>query len=336
MEIEGIILHIGSFLVIAGIYAIINVGLNVHYGHTGLFNIGIAAFFALGAYTAAILVMPPPDPDLYQRYVWGGNLAFTLGSERIGFDLWFPLVLIAAAAVCAGIAYLVGSITIRLRGDYLAITTLGLGEAVRLVFTNEGWLADGTRGLNGIPRVLDNLKFPSWLAFGSDGVVDPHWYDFVFLPLVLIVLVIVYFVSQRLSASPWGRVILAIRENEDTVEMVGKNVFQFKLQAFAYGAALMGIGGALYAFAKHSITPIAFEPFYGTFIIWAMLILGGSGNHRGAILGAFILWAVISSSQFLPGFLADPNLRLAVIGLMIVGVLLFRPAGIIPETRTRT
>ena len=99
-----------------------------------------------------------------------------------------------------------------MRGDYLAITTLGLGEAVRLVFTNEGWLADGTRGLNGIPRVLD-------------GLVDPHWYDFVFLPLVLIVLVIVYFVSQRLAASPWGRVILAIRENEDTAEMVGKTCF---------------------------------------------------------------------------------------------------------------
>ena len=257
---EGIILHIGSFLVIAGIYAIINVGLNVHYGHTGLFNIGIAAFFALGAYTAAILVMPPPDPDLYQRYAWGGNLAFTLGSEKIGFDLWFPLVLIAAAAVCAAVAYLVGSITIRLRGDYLAITTLGLGEAVRLVFTNEGWLADGTRGLNGIPRVLDGLEIPFF------GLVEPNWYHFVFLPLVLIVLVIVYFVSQRLAGSPWGRVILAIRENEDTVEMVGKNAFQFKLQAFAYGAALMGIGGALYAFAKHSITPVAFEPFFATFI----------------------------------------------------------------------
>ncbi len=323
MDIEGIILHIGSFLVIAGIYAIINIGLNVHYGHTGLFNIGIAAFFAIGAYTAAILVMPPPNPDLYQRYEWGGNLAFTLGPERVGFDLWFPLVLAAAAAACAAVAYLIGSITIRLRDDYLAITTLGLGEAVRLLFTNEGWLADGTRGLNGIPRVLDDL-------------VDPHWYDLIFLPLVLIVLLIVYLVSQRLAGSPWGRVILAIRENEDTAEMVGKNVFQFKLQAFAYGAALMGIGGALYAFAKHSITPAAFEPFFATFIIWAMLILGGNGNHRGAILGAFVLWAIISSSQFLPGILGDSNIRLAIIGLLIVAVLLFRPAGIIPETRTRT
>ena len=164
VEFEGIILHIGGVLVIAGIYAIINVGLNVHYGHTGLFNIGIAAFFALGAYTASILVMPPPNPDLYQRYEWGGNLAFTLGSERIGFDLWFPLVLIAAAAVCAAVAYLVGSITIRLRGDYLAITTLGLGETIRLVFTNEGWLADGTRGLNGIPRVMDAAW---WIRIGT-------------------------------------------------------------------------------------------------------------------------------------------------------------------------
>ncbi len=323
MELDGIILHITGYLVIAGIYAIINVGLNVHYGHTGLFNVGIAAFFALGAYTAALLVMPPPNLDLYQRYEFGGNLAHILGAARVGFDLWFPIVLVAAACSCGALAYLVGSVAIRLRADYLAITTLGLGEAVRLVFTNEGWLADGTRGLNGIPRVLD-------------GLVEPQWYDLIFLPVVLIVLLVVYLVSQRLAGSPWGRVILAIRENEDTVEVVGKNVYRFKLQAFAYGAGVMGIGGALYAFAKHSITPTAFDPFYATFIIWAMLILGGSGNHRGAILGSFVLWAIVSGSQFLPGFLGDPNLRLAIVGVMIVAVLLLRPAGIIPETRTRT
>ncbi len=320
---EGLIIHIGGLLVIAGIYAIFTIGLNVHYGHTGLFNMGIAAFFALGAYTVAILASPPPDPDRYHRYAFGGDLARILGPESLGFDLWFPLVLIAAAVVCIAVAYLVGVVTIRLREDYLAIATLGLGESVRLLFNNEAWLADGSRGMNGIPRALESI-------------IDPRWYDFIFLPIVLVVLLLVYFSAQRLVAAPWGRVLLAIRENEDTVEIVGKNAFRFKLQAFAFGAGIMGIGGGLYAFAKHSITPATFEPFFATFIIWAMLILGGSGNHRGAVLGAFAIWAVISTTNFLPGFLADPNLRFVAVGLIIVGALMLRPAGIIPETRTRT
>lgn len=323
MDITGTILYITNLAMIAGVFAVITVGLNVHYGHTGLFNVGVAAFFALGAYVAALIAIPPPDENLFHAYTWGGDLARILGAESIGVDVWFPIVLGAAAIACAVLAYLIGAITIRLREDYLAIATLGLGEAVRLIFTNEAWIADGTRGLPGIPRVLDDI-------------VSPRYYDMIFLPVVLIVLLVVYLVAQRLAGAPWGRVLLAIRENEDTVEVVGKNVFRFKLQAFAFGAAVMGVGGALYAFARHSITPMTFEPFIATFVVWAMLIIGGSGNHRGAILGAAVLWTVIGTSQFLPGPLADPNMRLIVVGVMIVAVLLVRPAGILPETRTRT
>ena len=323
MDLTGIMLYVANLALIAGVYAVITIGLNVHYGHTGLFNVGVAAFFALGAYVAALLAIPPPDENLFHAYKFGGDLARILGVEGIGIDIWFPIVLVAAGVSCAILAYLIGAVTIRLREDYLAIATLGLGEAVRLVFTNEAWLADGTRGLPGIPRVLDNI-------------VDPRYYDLIFLPVVLAVLLAIYLIAQRLAAAPWGRVLLAIRENEDTVEVVGKNVFRFKLQAFAFGAAIMGVGGALYAFARHSITPMTFEPFIATFVVWAMLIIGGSGNHRGAILGAAVLWAVIGSSQFLPGFLSDPNMRLIVVGVMIVGVLMLRPAGILPETRTRT
>lgn len=323
MDLTGIMLYVANLALIAGVYAVITIGLNVHYGHTGLFNVGVAAFFALGAYVAALLAIPPPDENLFHAYKFSGDLARILGVEGIGIDIWFPIVLVAAGVSCAILAYLIGAVTIRLREDYLAIATLGLGEAVRLVFTNEAWLADGTRGLPGIPRVLDNI-------------VDPRYYDLIFLPVVLAVLLAIYLIAQRLAAAPWGRVLLAIRENEDTVEVVGKNVFRFKLQAFAFGAAIMGVGGALYAFARHSITPMTFEPFIATFVVWAMLIIGGSGNHRGAILGAAVLWAVIGSSQFLPGFLSDPNMRLIVVGVMIVGVLMLRPAGILPETRTRT
>ena len=312
-----------GFLVMAGIYAVFSLGLNVHWGHTGLFNIGIAAFFALGAYTAALLATPAPAAAQFEDFVFGADLANTLGPANVGFDLWFPVVLGAAAAVCGIVALIVGTLTLRLRDDYLAIATLGLAETVRLVFLNEKWLANGSRGLYRIPRVLGDL-------------VTPDRYDMVYFAVVLVVLAVLYLAAQRAAASPWGRVLRSIRENEDTAAAAGKNVPWFKLQAFAFGAAIMGVGGALFTHGIRFIDPLTFDPLFATFIIWAMLMVGGSGNHRGAILGAFVVWGIWTGTQFLPGFLGDPNVRHFAIGLLIVAVLLLRPAGILPETRTRT
>ncbi|TET17849.1 MAG: branched-chain amino acid ABC transporter permease, partial [Dehalococcoidia bacterium] len=305
--------RITDVALMAGIYAVFSLGLNVHWGFTGLFNIGIAGFFAVGAYTAALLTIPPPVPA-YEDFKFGGDLASRI---EVG-DLWFVVALLAAGAVCAVVALIIGYITLRLRDDYLAIATLGIAETVRLVFLNERWLANGSRGLYTIPRFLGDL-------------VSPQNYDYLYLAVVIVILVILYIAVQQVIKSPWGRVLKAIREDEVTTAASGKNVFSFKLQSFILGAVIMGIGGALYVFNIRFVDPSTFDPLLATFIIWAMLMVGGSGNNKGAILGAFVVWGIWTGTQELPGFLSDPYFRYVMIGLLIVAVILLRPGGILGE-----
>lgn len=320
MEFQGILNYLVGFAIMAVIYSIFTLGLNVHWGYTGLFNIGVAGFFALGAYTSALLTTATPDPLKFEDYVFGGNLPALLGVFNLGIDLWFLVALLGAGAVCGLMALIIGSVTIRLRGDYLAIVTLGIAESVRYIFLNEKWLANGSKGLYRIPKYLGD-----W--------VSPQHYDYLFLVVVLIVLVVIYVAVERTIKSPWGRVLKAIREDELTAAASGKNVFSFKLQSFMLGAFIMGIGGALYAHNIRFIDPRTFDPLLATFIIWAMLMVGGSGNNKGAILGAFTVWGIWAGTQFLPGFLSDPNFRFIMVGLLIVAVILLRPGGILGEER---
>ena len=145
MDVIGILDYLVGFAIMAGIYGVFAVGLNVHWGFTGLFNIGIAGFFALGAYTSALLTTPPPELALVEDFKFGGNWAGT-GFLDLGFDLWFFLAIAAAAMACGAIALVIGYVTLRLRDDYLAIATLGIAETVRLVFLNEKWVANGSKG----------------------------------------------------------------------------------------------------------------------------------------------------------------------------------------------
>jgi len=218
------------------------------------------------------------------------------------------------------VAVVVGAITLRLQDDYLAIATLGIAESVRLIFLNEKWLANGSRGLFRIPKVLGD-------------VVSPEVYDLLYFGIVMIVLAVLYLAVQRAVSSPWGRVLRAIREDEMTALASGKNVFRFKLQAFILGAAVMGIGGALFTHGIRFIDPATFDPLLATFIIWVMLMIGGSGNNLGAILGAFVVWGIWSGTQFLPGILQDPDFRFFMIGFLLILVLLLRPNGILGERR---
>jgi branched-chain amino acid transport system permease protein len=320
MDFTGILGYIIGVAIMAGIYAIFTLGLNVHWGYTGLFNIGIAGFFALGAYTSALLTTATPDPLLFEDYIFSGNLPALLGAFNLGIDLWFFIALLGAGAICGLVALIIGFVTIRLREDYLAITTLGIAESVRFVFLNEKWLANGSKGLYRIPKFLGDL-------------VSPQNYDYLYLAVVVVVLVILYIAVERTIKSPWGRVLKAIREDEVTTAASGKNVFAFKVQSFILGAVIMGIGGALYAHNVRFVDPPTFDPLLATFIIWAMLMVGGSGNNKGAILGAFVVWGIWSGTQFLPGFLSDPNFRYVMIGLLIVVVILLRPGGILGEER---
>lgn len=334
-----IVYFLVGFGILAGIYAVFTLGLNVHWGYTGLFNIGVAGFFALGAYTSALLTTAPPSPELFEDFIFGGNLANTL---RLGVDLWFIVAIGCAAIVSSLVALIVGAITLRLRDDYLAISTLGIAESVRLMFLNEKWLANGSRGLYNIPKFLGDR-------------ISPDQYDMLYFVVVMAALAVLYFAIQRAINSPWGRVLRAIREDEEATAAAGKNVFRFKLQAFILGAAVMGIGGALYAHGFRYVDPFIFDPLLATFIIWVMLVVGGSGNNLGAMLGAFIVWGIWSGTQFLANIIdtglqllpeaiqgvaqiisalaGNPNLRFFLIGFLLVLAILVRPTGMLGERR---
>ncbi len=319
MDIGGVIDYLVGFAIMAMIYAIFTLGLNVHWGFTGLFNIGIAGFFALGAYTAALLTSPPPDPEQFEDFVFGGNLAHH-DVLAWGIDAWFFLGIAAAAAVCGLVALIIGSITLRLNDDYLSIATLGIAESVRLFFLNEKWAANGSKGLYRIPKFLGDL-------------IPAENYDYLYIVVVLIVLLILFVAVQRAARSPWGRVLRAIREDEVTTAASGKNVSHFKLQSFVFGAMIMGVGGALFAHHVRFLSPLTFDPLLATFVIWAMLMVGGSGNNVGAVLGAFVVWGVWAGTQFLPGVFSDPSFRLLMIGVLIVTIMLLRPGGLLGEWR---
>ncbi|MBI3327627.1 MAG: branched-chain amino acid ABC transporter permease [Nitrospinae bacterium] len=314
MDVSGLVSYFVSFAIMGGIYAIFALGLNVQWGYTGLFNIGIAGFFAVGAYTSALLTTPMPE-GVYATYV----------DQLVGLDLPFPLGLLGAAVISGMLALILGIPTLRLREDYLAIATIGIAETIRLIFNNERWLANGPRGLTGLPQPLR-----SW--------VEPHQYNYVYLGIVLLAVAAVYAASERGIRSPWGRVLRAIREDEIAAAMNGKNVFAFKLQALVLGAAIMGLGGALYAHYVRAISPDVFTPLFGTFLIWVMLMLGGSGNNKGAIAGAFVVWGIWTGTTFvtdqtLPPFWAAraPYLRFLLVGLLLEAIILLRPQGLLGE-----
>jgi branched-chain amino acid transport system permease protein len=316
MDVSGLFSYVVSLAIMGGIYAIFVLGLNVQWGYTGLFNIGIAGFFAVGAYTSALLTTPLPE-GVYATYV----------QQLVGLDLPFPVGVLGAAVVSGIVGLIIGLPTLRLHEDYLAIATIGIAEAIRLIFNNEPWLANGPRGLTGLPQPLR-----SW--------VEPQHYNYLYLIIVLLAVVVVYWAIERGIRSPWGRVLRAIREDEVAAAMHGKNVFAFKLQALVLGSAIMGLGGALYAHYVRAISPDAFTPLFGTFLVWVMLMLGGSGNNKGAILGAFLVWGIWTGStvvtdQTLPPFLASraPYVRFLLIGLILEAIILLRPQGILGEER---
>ena len=315
MELGGILAYSVSFAIMAGIYAVFALGLNIQWGYTGLFNIGIAGFFCIGAYTSAMITTPKPT-GIYAHYV----------QQLFGLNLPFIFGLLGAAVMCGIVAFLIGIPTLKLGEDYLAISTLGIAESLRLFFNNESWLANGSRGLMGLPRPLG-------------GLVDPRHYNYIYLAIVVLVMALIYFLIERSIRSPWGRVLRAIREDEVSASMSGKNIFYFKMQALIFGAMVMGVGGALYAHYTRAISPSVFTPLYGTFIIWVMLMAGGSGNNKGAILGAYVMWGIWIGSQFLTDLLPytlktrAPYIRFLVIWILLEVVLIYRPQGLLGEEK---
>jgi branched-chain amino acid transport system permease protein len=304
MQIEGLIAYFVALAVTAGIYAVFCLGLNIQWGYTGLFNI-----------TSALITLTAPT-GMYAKYV----------HQLFGLNAPFIVGLLGAAVMCGIVALLIGIPTLRLGEDYLAISTLGIAETFRLVFNNEKWLANGARGLTGLPQPLQNL-------------VDPQYYNYIYLVIVLIILAIVYLLIERAIRSPWGRVLRAIREDEISAGMSGKDIFNFKMQSLVFGAMVMGAGGALFAHSLKAVSPEMFTPLYGTFIIWVMLMAGGSGNNKGAILGAYVIWFIWIGTQFLTNLLPvalkarAPYVRFLVIGILLELILIYRPQGLLGEEK---
>ncbi len=324
-DFDSVVTIFISFLTVMAILAVFSLGLNVQWGYTGVFNFGVAGFFLVGAYTTAVMTKSPTDSE-FTKYIggFGQQLDFIPG---IAGDQWliFLFGTAAAAAVCGILAFLVSIPMLRLREDYLAITTIGVAELLRRIVIEEGSLVNGTRGLGGIPHPFSDL-------------VSAADYKYVYLAIALAVLVLTYLAIERGIRSPWGRVLRALREDELTTQASGKNVYAFKTQGFVLGAIIMGIGGSIYAYQTRAISPDTFTHFFGTFLIWTMLIVGGSGNNKGAILGAYVIWGFWQATDLIQGYhlpeAIDSRIsyfRDLTLGVLIVLVLLLRPQGLLPE-----
>ncbi len=307
-QMYGIFLYALSLLTMGGIYAILCLGLNIQWGFTGLFNAGIAGFFAVGGYIAAILTAPESQ--------------FHLG----GYSWPMPAAALVAMLVSAGLGWAVATTCIRLRADYLAIATLGIAEIFRLVLRNETWATNGARGVSQVPKPLETLPEP--------------WNHIGFTVFVLAIVLVLYLLLERARISPWGRVMMAIRDNEDSARAAGKNVERFRIQAFVLGSAIMGLGGAMMAHYLKFVDPQLSEPLTATFLVWVMLIVGGSGNNKGAILGAMLMWTIWSATEILTSYLPDDwairsaYIRIFLIGLLLQIVLQRYAGGILPEQRS--
>jgi len=296
------------FLTMALTYSIMCLGLNVQWGQTGLFNVGIAAFVAIGAYVAASLTTPETP-------------------ERFGgFDL--PIGWLGAALAAGLAAWLVGALTIRLRADYLAIATFGVAVSVQLCVLNIQPLTGGAFGIGFIPRPFGDLA-SSPLAFSLAN-----------LALTACVVLALYLGLEHLAKSPWGRVLRAIREDEIAAQALGKKPIRFRLQAFTIGGAIMGLAGAVQGHFIGFIAPDNYLPIL-TFQVWAMLIVGGSGNNRGAILGAILVWGLWALTAAAVSAFVPPeqqarasSLQIVAIGLGLCLILLLRPSGILGQGRS--
>jgi branched-chain amino acid transport system permease protein len=290
-------------LTIIGIWSLLALSLNVQFGLTGLINLGHIVFFMVGGYASSILVM---------------------------FAGW-PMALgwVAAMVIAAFVGVLMTLPTATLRQDYWAISSLAFAEIIRFVFKNTPIQGDYIGASFGIP----DIPQPLGAALTTD-----QFYLF-FLALTLVILGATFAVVEWVSRSPYGRVLKAIREDDHVALALGKNVRSIRMRAMALGGAIGGLAGAMFAHYNAFIQPNYFLPLE-TFLVWAMLLLGGKGNHVGAIVGAVVIQLLYNSTRFLKDLVdIDQGLlssgRMIVIGVLIILVVLYMPNGLVPEKRRR-
>ncbi len=283
---------------------------------------------------------------------------------RTGFlgGLGLPIVLAwpVGGALAGAIAWVIGKTALGLRSDYLAIATLGISEIIVAVMKNEDWMTRGVKNVNGLPRPVPyeiDLQQAQWFLDWAEWLgLDSVTFSSIFVKLCYaglftVVLVVIFILSQRALNSPWGRMIRAIRDNEVAASAMGKNITARHLQIFVLGSIVVGIAGAMLTTLDGQLTPAGYHPLRFTFLIWVMVIVGGSGNNMGAVLGGFLVWFVWIEAEpvglwlvdvLTSGMGAEHPLRLHLVasaahmrpitmGLVLLLVLRFSPRGLLPE-----
>jgi ABC-type branched-subunit amino acid transport system permease subunit len=282
-----------SLVIFAGIFALFSLGLNLQWGYAGLVNFGHVAFMTIGGYATVLLSLNGVP--------------------------WF-LAMLIASGLSALLGLIIAAITLRLRDDYLAIVTIGISEIIRLISNNEEWLTRGTRGIQSYPI--------PW-----EKVVSFEYQKPLLAALLVFVIAIVYWRLEWLVRSPWGRVLKAIREDEEVAKALGKNVFWYKVQAFVIGGAIAGMSGAFYAWQLTTIYPESFQQQL-TFQAWTIVTIGGAGSNLGVLLGSVIFQIYTNIFRFLPDQIRIDGGRFEAIQLMLIGLTLillmvWRPQGIL-------
>ena len=303
----------GGVLFTVTTYVLVALGLNIVVGYAGLLDLGYVGFYAVGAYTVGVL-----------------------GSAHAHIPWLMAVPVAVVAALVSGI--ILGAPTLRVRGDYLAIVTLGFGEIVRLTAVNSGWLGAAS-GITEVPRppsvsvfsvphldwssgppIIDLSNTTTFLKFGITDQIPYYW-------LALMVIFVVIFFDKRIKNSRVGRAWEATREDEDAAELMGVPTFKFKLLAFAMGAFIGGLSGALFAGKQGFISPDSF-PLLLSILFIAAVVVGGAGNRGGVILGAIVV------AYFPERFREFQEWRVLVFGLALMLLAIFRPQGLLPPRRT--
>ena len=288
--------------ILAGIYTIFALGLQVNVGFTGIQNFGQAGFMAVGAYAMAILVT----------------------KSEISFWLALPLAILITIAF----ALVVGLPSLRLRADYFAIATIAASEAIR-IFAVNAEITNGTDGIFGFSDSWDDISdsIEDFIANDIGWTEVPNIF-----PLFLVVwaaAILLTFGLSRIQKTPWGRVLRAVREDEDAARALGKNVFSYKLQSLAIAASLAAIAGFFLALNLKFVIPESFVPLV-TFIGYAVLVLGGLANYWGVAAGSIVLWTVLEGLRFLDLPFNETQiaaLRFIILGLILIALMAWRPQG---------
>ncbi|MCX7888464.1 MAG: branched-chain amino acid ABC transporter permease [Rhodobacteraceae bacterium] len=290
---------------------------------------------------------------------FAGNIG-GLGINRIfGLHVGVLLAWPVGMLLAAGAAWVIGKIALGLRSDYLAIATLGIGEIIIAVLKNEDWLARGVKNMTNIPRPVpyevDLQQSTYWQGWAAAFGTDPVTFSTIFvklcwMALFLVILLGIIWLSERAINSPWGRMMRAIRDNETAAEAMGKDVTRRHLQIFVIGSAVCGLAGAMMVTMNGVLVPSEYTPLRYTFLVWVMVIVGGSGNNWGSVLGAFLIYYLYIkvgdwgpslmhslTAGMQPGPIKDhlvdsaAHMRMMTLGVILLLVLRFSPRGLLPE-----